>query len=34
MEDMRNTYKILVAKLEGGRLLGRPGHRWKDNDII
>jgi hypothetical protein len=31
MEDMRNAYKIFVAKPEGRRLLGRPGCRWKDD---
>jgi hypothetical protein len=28
MEDMRNTYKILVGKSEGKSSLGRPRHRW------
>jgi hypothetical protein len=27
---MRNTYKILVGKLEGNRTLRRPRYRWKD----
>jgi hypothetical protein len=27
----RNTYRILVAKPEGKRQLGRPRHRWVDN---
>jgi len=31
MEEMRNTYKILVGKREGKRSLGRPSRRWKDN---
>jgi hypothetical protein len=29
---MRNAYSILVGKLEGKRLLGRP--RWEDGRII
>jgi hypothetical protein len=31
MGEMRNSYKILVGKLEGNRPLGRPRHRWKGN---
>jgi hypothetical protein len=31
MEEMRNTYKILVGKTEGNRLIGRSRHRWEDN---
>jgi hypothetical protein len=27
----RNAHRILVGKLEGNRLLGRPRHRWSDN---
>jgi hypothetical protein len=27
----RNSYRILVRKLEGKRPLGRPRRRWKDN---
>jgi hypothetical protein len=27
----RNAYKILVAKPEGNRPLGRPRRRWEDN---
>jgi hypothetical protein len=27
-------YKILVEKPEGKRLLGRPRHRWVDNNIM
>jgi hypothetical protein len=26
--EKRNTYEVLVGKLEGKRPLGRPGHRW------
>jgi hypothetical protein len=28
---MRSVYKILVAKSEGKRSLGRPKRRWEDN---
>jgi hypothetical protein len=28
---MGNLRKILVAKAEGKRQLGRPRHRWEDN---
>jgi hypothetical protein len=31
MGEMRNSYKILVEKPEGKRLLGRPGRGWEDN---
>jgi hypothetical protein len=31
MGAMKNTYKILVGKLEGNRPLGRPRCRWQDN---
>jgi len=31
MEDRRGIYRVLVGKLEGKRLLGRPRHRWEDN---
>jgi hypothetical protein len=31
MGDKRSTYRILVGKPEGKRLLGRPRHRWVDN---
>jgi hypothetical protein len=27
---IRNAYKIVVAKLEGKRALGRPRRRWVD----
>jgi hypothetical protein len=33
MREMITTFKILVAKPEGMRLLGRPKRRWKDNII-
>jgi len=28
MGEMRDAYKILVGKLEGKRLVGRPKRRW------
>jgi hypothetical protein len=31
MGEMGNSYKMLVAKPEGKRPLGRPRRRWKDN---
>jgi hypothetical protein len=31
--EMRNAYKILVRGPEGKRPLGKPSHRWKDNNI-
>jgi hypothetical protein len=31
MGAKRSTYKVLVGKPEGKRLLGRPRHRWEDN---
>jgi hypothetical protein len=31
MGEIRNIYKILVGKPERNRLLGRHGHRRKDN---
>jgi hypothetical protein len=31
MGETRNAYRILVGKLEGKRLLGRPRRRWVDN---
>jgi hypothetical protein len=32
MEEMRNSYKILVRKPEGRRSLGRSRRRWADNN--
>jgi len=29
--ERRRLYRILVGKLEGKRLLGRPRRRWEDN---
>jgi hypothetical protein len=34
MENMRNSYNILVGKTEGKRTLGRPRGRWEDNNRI
>jgi hypothetical protein len=31
MGEKRNAYRILVAKPEGNRLLGKPRRRWVDN---
>jgi len=31
MGKWRGTYKVLVGKLEGRRLLGRCRHSWEDN---
>jgi hypothetical protein len=30
MREGRNVYRVLVAKLEGERPLGRPRRRWED----
>jgi hypothetical protein len=32
MVEQRTAYRILVGKLEGKSPLGRPRHRWVDND--
>jgi hypothetical protein len=32
--EMRATYKVLVGKPEGKRLVSRPRCRWKDNTKI
>jgi hypothetical protein len=29
--EARNSYRILVEKAEGKRLLGRPRHMWENN---
>jgi hypothetical protein len=31
---MRNAWKILVAKSEGKRPIGKPRHRWEDNIMM
>jgi hypothetical protein len=31
MAEGRGLYRVLVAKPEGKRTLGRPRHRWEDN---
>ncbi|KAJ4437069.1 hypothetical protein ANN_17204 [Periplaneta americana] len=31
MGESRNAYRVLVARPEGKRSLGRPRHRWEDN---
>jgi hypothetical protein len=31
MEDRRNAYRVLMGRLEGKRLLGRPRRKWKYN---
>ena len=31
MGEERGVYRVLVGKLERGRPLGRPRHRWVDN---
>ena len=32
MEVRRGTNKVLIGKIEGQRTLGRPKHRWVDNN--
>ena len=31
MDENRITYKVLIGKPDGKRLLGRPRRRWEDN---
>jgi hypothetical protein len=31
MGEKRSVYRVLVRKLEGKRLTGRPRRRWEDN---
>jgi hypothetical protein len=32
--EKRNTYRMLRGKSEGKRALGRPRHRWEDNNMM
>jgi hypothetical protein len=32
MGEKRNVYRLLVGKPEGKRPLGKPKHRWVDNN--
>jgi hypothetical protein len=32
MGERRGVYRVLVGKPEGKRQLGRPRHRWEDNN--
>jgi hypothetical protein len=34
MGEKRNVYNILIGKLEGKRLLGRPGRRLAENNKV
>jgi hypothetical protein len=34
MGEVRNACNILVGKPEGKRPLGRPKHRWEDNNTL
>jgi hypothetical protein len=34
MGEKRNSYRLLVGKPEGKRLLGRPKRRWVDNIML
>jgi hypothetical protein len=31
MGERRGVYRVLVGKIEGKRLFGRPRRRWEDN---
>jgi hypothetical protein len=33
-EQIRNAYRLWVRKREGGRLLGKPRHRYVDNIVM
>jgi hypothetical protein len=33
MGERRGAYRVLVGKPEGRRLLGRPRHRWEEDNI-
>jgi len=32
--ESRDVYRVLVGKPEAKRPLGRPRHRWEDNNIM
>ena len=32
--ERRGVYRVLVGKPEGKRPLGRPRHRWEDNNMM
>jgi hypothetical protein len=34
MGERRDVYRVLVGKPEGKRPLGRPRHRWEDNNKV
>jgi hypothetical protein len=34
MGEKRNAYRILVGNPEGKRPLGRPSHRWVENNKL
>jgi len=34
MGEKKNTYRVLVGKLEGKRAVGRPRRRWKNPTIM
>jgi hypothetical protein len=34
MGERRGVYRVLVGKPEGRRPLGRPRHRWEDNNVM
>jgi len=34
MRERRGVYRVLVEKPEGRRPLGKPRHRWEDNNKI
>jgi hypothetical protein len=34
MGEGRGVYRLLVGRPEGNRPLGRPRHRWEDNNMM
>jgi hypothetical protein len=34
MGERGDVYRVLVGKSEGKRPLGRPRHRWEDNNKV